>query len=169
MPHGHCTTFDNPPEVNGCISRSSEKSIGSRPIIVAGATVVVMNEEGEILFQRRSDSFDWGLPGGAMEPGETLEETARRELKEETGLDAAALQLLGVFSGPRYYYRYPNGDEVYNVIALYRARQVSGTLQISDNEASTSDFSKDRLPRLDKQAAALLEECGEQMWLKKDP
>lgn len=65
-----------------------------------------MNEIGEILFQRRSDSFDWGLPGGAMEPGETPEETARRELKEETGLDAGALQLLGVFSGPRYYYRY---------------------------------------------------------------
>ncbi|GAA5344011.1 NUDIX hydrolase [Planifilum fimeticola] len=146
------------------------KRIGSLPIIVAGATVVVMNEKGEILFQRRSDSFDWGLPGGAMEPGETLEETARRELKEETGLDAGALQLLGVFSGPRYYYRYPNGDEVYNVIALYRARQVRGTLQYSDNESiDLRFFGKDRLPRLEKRAAALLEECGEQIWLKKDP
>jgi len=153
--------------VNGCISRSSEKSIGSLPIIVAGATVVVMNEKGEILFQRRSDSFDWGLPGGAMEPGETLEETARRELKEETGLDAGALQLLGVFSGPRYYYRYPNGDEVYNVIALYRARPVRGTLQISDSESiDLRFFGKDRLPRLEKRAAALLEECGEQIWKK---
>jgi hypothetical protein len=49
---------------------------------------------------------------------------------------------LGVFSGPRYYYRYPNGDEVYNVIALYRARQVSGTLQISDNESIDLRFFK---------------------------
>src|SRR5690606_22960057 len=59
------------------------------------------------------------------------------------------------------------GTEVYNVIALYRARPVRGTLQISDSESiDLRFFGKDRLPRLEKRAAALLEECGEQIWKK---
>ena len=59
--------------------------IGNRPIILVGSTIVVMNEKKEILFQHRSDTKEWGLPGGAMEIGETLEQTAKRELFEETG------------------------------------------------------------------------------------
>jgi hypothetical protein len=41
------------------------KLIGSRPLILVGSTIVVMNEKKEILFQYRSDTKEWGLPGGA--------------------------------------------------------------------------------------------------------
>lgn len=47
------------------------KTIGSRPIISVGATVLVTNNQQEVLFQHRSDTHDWGLPGGSMELGET--------------------------------------------------------------------------------------------------
>ncbi|WP_419095828.1 NUDIX domain-containing protein [Halalkalibacter suaedae] len=73
------------------------KLIGNRPIISVGATILVVNAEKKILFQHRSDTLDWGLPGGSMELGETLEEVASRELKEETGLTANRFELLGVF------------------------------------------------------------------------
>lgn len=56
------------------------KLIGTRPLIVPGSTVLVFNDSGELLLQHRSDTEEWGLPGGAMEPGESLEETAAREL-----------------------------------------------------------------------------------------
>jgi 8-oxo-dGTP pyrophosphatase MutT (NUDIX family) len=59
--------------------------IGNRPLILVGSTIIVMNEKKEILFQHRSDTKEWGLPGGAMEIGESLEQTAERELFEETG------------------------------------------------------------------------------------
>ena len=61
------------------------KIVGHRPLLSAGATVLVI-KDGKILLNLRSDTETWGVPGGALELGESLEETAYRELKEETGL-----------------------------------------------------------------------------------
>lgn len=46
--------------------------IGHRPLILVGSTIIVINDKKEILLQHRSDTKEWGLPGGAMEPGESL-------------------------------------------------------------------------------------------------
>jgi ADP-ribose pyrophosphatase YjhB (NUDIX family) len=110
------------------------KLVGHRPLIMVGATVLVLEEGNRLLMIRRSESGAWGVPGGAMEPGETAEETARRELLEETNLEAGELELFGVFSGPELYYRYPNGDQVYNVSIAYLAHEVHGTLKLNDGE-----------------------------------
>lgn len=140
--------------------------IGSRPIISVGATIIVVNEKQEILFQHRSDTLDWGLPGGSMELGETLEEVAARELKEETGLTAEQFELLDVFSGPAYYFRYPNGDETYSVIHLYRAVNVTGKLEMDDGESlHLHYFNRDNLPEhIEKRAKAIIDNLGNQFW-----
>ncbi|TDQ33436.1 NUDIX hydrolase [Aureibacillus halotolerans] len=142
------------------------KVIGSSPIISVGATVLVISEKREILFQHRSDTLDWGLPGGSMELSESLEEVASRELKEETGLLADQFELLGVFSGQRFYFQYPNGDETYNVINLFRANNVSGTLAMNDGESlNLKYFSKETLPdNIEKRAKELIESFGDQLW-----
>jgi 8-oxo-dGTP pyrophosphatase MutT (NUDIX family) len=140
------------------------KYVGHRPIIIVGATVIVLNERREILLQLRSDSRDWGLPGGAMEIGESLDETARRELSEETGLTAGRLQLLDVLSGPEWYYRYPNGDETYNVIHLYLAADVSGELAMADGESvALRYFPLDGLPQMETRAKRILEHWGQKL------
>jgi 8-oxo-dGTP pyrophosphatase MutT (NUDIX family) len=140
------------------------KYVGHRPLIIVGATVVVLNEKGEILLQQRSDSGDWGLPGGAMEIGESLEETARRELLEETGLTAGRLRLLNVLSGPEWYYRYPNGDETYNVIHLFLASDVSGELAMADGESlALRYFPLDGLPHMETRAKQILERWGQML------
>ncbi|OCA84089.1 DNA mismatch repair protein MutT [Bacillus sp. FJAT-27225] len=142
------------------------KLIGSRPIISVGATILVVNEKKEILFQHRSDTLDWGLPGGSMELAETLEEVASRELREETGLIASQFELIGVFSGPLYYFKYPNGDETYSVINLFRAMDVRGRLEMNDGESIGLEyFSKDNLPgNIEKRAKALIETLGNKVW-----
>ncbi len=93
--------------------------VGNYPLIMLGSAVCVFDSHERLLLLRRTDNGYWGLPGGAMEPGESLEDTARRETREETGLEVARLSLMGVFSGPELHYRYPNGAEVYNVTAVY--------------------------------------------------
>jgi ADP-ribose pyrophosphatase YjhB (NUDIX family) len=94
---------------------------GPRPLILAGTNVYILDESRRLVMMRRVDTGGWWVPGGFMEPGETFEETARRETLEETGIALGNLDFLRVFSGPECYYRYPNGDEVYSIIAAYAA------------------------------------------------
>jgi 8-oxo-dGTP pyrophosphatase MutT (NUDIX family) len=134
------------------------KYIGHQPIISVGATVLVFNEKNEILLNLRADTGTWGIIGGGMEPGESLEETASRELWEEAGLWAESFELLSVLSGKELFFRYPNGDETYTVIALYKAAGVSGTLQINDGESLRLQyFALDALPPLESRAAFVMQ------------
>ena len=133
------------------------KYIGHAPMLSAGATVVVI-KDGKILLNLRSDTNTWGVPGGALELGETLEQTAARELKEETNLSAASFRLLNVFSGPDFYFKYPNADELYSVVSLFLAEDVSGELRITDGESfQLRYFGKDELPVLESRAAVIIE------------
>lgn len=116
------------------------KLIGSRPIIMVGANVLVANEENQLLLQLRTDNNCWGLPGGSMEPGESLEDTAKRELYEETNLIANELSFFNVYSGKEFYYRYPHGDEVYNVVATFICKNYKGELTAEKNEVSSLRF-----------------------------
>ncbi|MFC5403425.1 NUDIX hydrolase [Cohnella soli] len=108
--------------------------VGTRPLIMAGACVLVFDKERRLLLQRRTDSGDWGTIGGAMEPGESLEQTAARELYEEAGLRAKSFAFVAVYSGADMYYKYPHGDEVYNVMAVYEAEGVEGVPSVNDDE-----------------------------------
>jgi 8-oxo-dGTP pyrophosphatase MutT (NUDIX family) len=63
-----------------------------KPTIVAA---VVTSDQGVLLGRRNDGRPLWTFPAGAMEPGETVEETAIRECREETGLDVAAVYVIG--------------------------------------------------------------------------
>ncbi|MFK4371547.1 8-oxo-dGTP pyrophosphatase MutT (NUDIX family) [Paenibacillus sp. RC82] len=122
------------------------KVVGTRPLIMAGACVLLLNNN-QLLLGLRTDNGLWGLPGGSLEPGESMEEVAVRELAEETGLKAGSLTLLDVFSGPQLYYKYPHGDEVYNVVTAYICTEYTGELKEDPNEVKELRFfDLDQLP-----------------------
>ena len=134
------------------------KKVGHDPIVYAGTTLLVFNTNNEILLNLRSDTNDWGLPGGGKELNETMEECAIRELKEETNLETNHLELVTLLSGKEYYYKYPNGDEVDCVIALYQVKNYSGKLYINDNESTKLQFfSLDNLPTLESRASVIID------------
>jgi len=114
---------------------------------MVGACVIVIDDMNRILLQLRADNKCWGLVEGSMEVGESLEEVAIRELKEETGPEAKTLELFNVFSGEDLYYKYPNGDEVYNVTVAYICRNYENELSIENNEVNDLRFFKvNKLP-----------------------
>ena len=114
--------------------------VGHRPLILAGACALVFNTQGQLLMLHRTDNACWGIPGGAMEPGESAEQTARREALEEAGITLGELELAGVFSGAGLYYQYPNGDQVHNVTIAYRCRQFTGVIHCADGEHDQAQF-----------------------------
>ena len=102
------------------ITKLREK-IGRDKFIHPAARIIVENDEGEVLFIERADNGNIGLPAGALEENETIEACIIREVKEETGIEITALEVIGISTDPRVEtVRYPNGDEIqYFTIEFY--------------------------------------------------
>jgi ADP-ribose pyrophosphatase YjhB (NUDIX family) len=107
-----------------------------------GCGVIVRDHAGLVLLERRSDCGMWGLPGGRIEPGETVEAAARREVFEETGLEVRITRLLGVYSDPAdgRIVRYSATDLIHLVDVVVEAEIVSGTLVLSHESVDLRFF-----------------------------
>lgn len=79
--------------------------------------------------------------------GETFEETAKRELKEETGLIAESLEMIGISSGKETFRTYPNGDQLYDITAIFEVTKFSGKLKADGTETKDLKwFSPEQMP-----------------------
>lgn len=113
--------------------------VGHQPLILPGSNVLILNDKGEVLLQEREPNV-YGLPGGLMELGESFEDTARREIMEETGLHVGALQLCHIYSGPDYFNENPNGDKFYSISAVYKTADYSGEMLADEVESVSLQF-----------------------------
>lgn len=139
------------------------KHIGHNPLIGVGATTLVFNDKKELLLNLRTDTNTWGIPGGSMELYETIEETAIRELKEETGICADELELVTVLSGKDFYFEYPNGDKMCTVIVLFKVLNYTGTMKVSDNESKALKFFPlTNLPPMESRAERIIRKILDQ-------
>ncbi|WNB91231.1 NUDIX hydrolase [Bacillus sp. NEB1478] len=121
--------------------------VGKEKVIMVVAGALVFDQQNRILLQKRSDNGHWGLPGGFMDFNETVQDTARREVYEETGLVLKKLELFGIYSGSDYEKTFENGDQVAMVHIVFTCRDYEGTL-VQQNEESLENefFPLDHLP-----------------------
>ena len=102
----------------------------------------------ELLLMQRSDNAHWGLPGGYMEPGESIDAATAREVREETGVRVEVGRLIGVYSNPAIQViEYPDGRRVQAVNLCFEAVPVDvGIATTPDEVLATGYFAVDALP-----------------------
>lgn len=100
--------------------------------LVVATSAVVLDGRGRVLLQRRADSGNWALPGGAMDAAESLTDSVIREVKEESGFDIEVTGLVGTYTDPRHIIVYSDGEVRRQFNICYTARIIGGELTISD-------------------------------------
>ena len=121
--------------------------VGHEKIILTYAGGCIFNDKGETLLQRRGDNNKWGFSGGAIELGETPEEAAVREAREETGLDVEVDRLIGIYTDSNL--MYPNGDQAHSIMIAYELKPVGGELYCDKGETlELKYFSREEKPEL---------------------
>lgn len=113
-------------------------------------SAVVWRDEqrSRLLLMQRSDNGHWGLPGGYVEPGESVSQAAAREVFEETGVEIELGRLIGVYSDPeRHVIEYAAGNRVQSVNLCFEALAVGqGEPTTPEETLETGYFAADGLP-----------------------
>ncbi len=114
--------------------------VGNQLIYLVYTNAFVFDDENRLLVQERYD-FDWvSVPGGALEPDESLLDCVRRETYEETGIECTVERLIGIYSHPRYNLLYPNGDQVQQWGATFVCRATSNSIKVDGRETLKASF-----------------------------
>jgi ADP-ribose pyrophosphatase YjhB (NUDIX family) len=129
--------------------RHLRSKLGHSLLLVPSVGAVIRDEKRRVLLQEKSAWEGWSLPAGAVEPGETPEQALRREVRAETGLMVEPREILGVFGGIEFRYKYANGDLVEYTVVLYRCDVLArGTTQVDTETQSLRYFGAAELPRI---------------------
>ncbi len=122
--------------------------VGRRGRVSLATSAVIFDGAGRVLLTQRRDSGLWCLPGGIMEPGESVSEAIVREVREETELNVTPEHLVGVYSDPNLLVTYPDGTAHHPVVLCFRCRADEGTPRLTEETRDVAFFSPDELPPL---------------------
>lgn len=112
-------------------------------IVMASSLVVVEDDRGFVLMEKRAEDGFWTIPGGGCEETDSYKQTAIKELKEETNLKIKEddLEFLGIISDPKLEtVSYANGGVSRYYAAVFRVSEYEGELNINDDESLVLKF-----------------------------
>jgi ADP-ribose pyrophosphatase YjhB (NUDIX family) len=113
-------------------------ALGSELILLPSVTVLPLDTGGRLLLGRHTEAGGaWATVGGAVEIGEAPASAARREAREEIGVDVRLTRLVDVLGGPEFEIVYRNGDRSAYVTAVYEA-EIAGGVPVPDAEEMTA-------------------------------
>ena len=127
------------------IDHFNESDAPRATLVVPAASAVVTDEYGHLLLAKRTDNNLWTIPGGTMKPGETITESALREVKEETGIDVEVVSLVGIYSNPKHVVEYSDGEVRQQFSVCFACRPIGGELATSDETSEVGYFSPDEI------------------------
>ncbi len=117
--------------------------------LVPACGILVVDDGGRVLLQRRRDTGQWAIPMGKQELGETPTQCAIRETEEETGIQAQLTGILGVYSDPSHIVAYTDGEIRQEWELILLGRPVSGTPTVTDEASDVGWFATEDLGTLD--------------------
>ncbi len=124
--------------------------IGQEGELRVGSCAIIFDENREkVLLTQRADNGLWCLPGGRMEPGETIEECCCREVFEETGLVIHTTRLVGIYSNRDQLVVYKDGAKVQMIVLSFEAAISGGALGTSTETTDARYFAFDELAALE--------------------
>ncbi|MBI3172120.1 MAG: NUDIX domain-containing protein [Chloroflexi bacterium] len=116
--------------------------LGREGKIRVGCSATIFDAAHEkVLLTQRADNGRWCLPGGGLDPGESVEEACIREVWEETGLHVRITRLIGVYSDPNQLVIYNDGNKAFFVVMSFEAEIIGGELGLSDETTAFGYFS----------------------------
>ena len=129
--------------------RDVRRLVGHRLLLLPAVAAVIRDDRGRILLMQSSETGQWSLPAGGIEPGETPAEAVAREVAEEPGLRVKFTQLAAAVGGTGFRTRYPNGDKVEYVVTVFDCEVEPGDLTAVDGEAAAFQWAPpDAVPGL---------------------
>ncbi|MFQ5418879.1 MAG: NUDIX domain-containing protein [Anaerolineae bacterium] len=124
--------------------------VGKLGQLAIGCSATVFDEtKQKMLLVRRTDNGRWAVPGGYMEPGESVAEACEREVWEETGLSVRVKRLIAVYSDPHKLLEYPDGSRYQLVVLHFLAESANGVLSTSNETSDLGYFTRADIDQMD--------------------
>lgn len=128
--------------------KNLRQKIGTELLQVPGVAALIRDSKNKLLFIRKSEDGIWGLPAGAIEPGESPKEAVVREVLEETGLKVVPTRIAGVFGGSNFRHTYSSGDRVEYLVTIFECVIQEQSNPTDDEISEMRYFAEDERPAI---------------------
>lgn len=119
--------------------RTIRQLVGKETLVIPAAAGAIV-QDGKILLARHGLFKKWHIPGGGQEVGESIQDTIRREIKEELALDMEPRELIGVYSGSRWMVEHPDGNRTQPLMFFFKMEGEIGPIKLQEEEVTAFEF-----------------------------